>query len=270
MAVKGDKVRLAVWVLAGALAIPAGLTPPAGAAEAYNPQIVPTDFTADITRNPYLRLPVGRKLVYESRAGAGVERTEILIPGWTRTIMGVETLVYWDRVYFNGELVEDTRDYLAQHKNGDVWYFGEDVDNYRNGQLTDHGGGWIAGVDGALPGIWLVGNPRVGDSYRQEYNPGRAEDAAKVVSVSETVSTPLGTFRDCLKTFDWSPLSRDTEHKYYCRETGSAVVEADVIDGTSREGSRTVIVEVVEDGALAIALPEAFAREGVVDASAGK
>ena len=45
------------------------------------------------------------------------------------TIEGVETVAYLDKEYKNGQLAEETRDYLAQHKNGDVWYFGEDVNN---------------------------------------------------------------------------------------------------------------------------------------------
>ena len=64
----------------------------------------PSDFTTEIT-NPYLSLPVGQKLVYEAETEDGLERIEILIPGWTRNVAGVETLVFWDRVYLDGELV---------------------------------------------------------------------------------------------------------------------------------------------------------------------
>jgi hypothetical protein len=107
-------------------------------AESYNPTINPSEFTTEIT-NKYFSLPVGKKMVYEAKTEDGLERIEILIPGWTKNIMGVKTLVFWDRVYLDGELIEDTRDYLAQHKEtGDVWYFGEHVDNYEGGKLIDH------------------------------------------------------------------------------------------------------------------------------------
>ena len=96
----------------------------------YNPQINPADFTTEIT-NKYFALPVGKKLTYETtEQGRVTERIEIEILQETMTIEGVETVVYLDKEYKNGQLVEETRDYLAQHKNGDVWYFGEDVDNY--------------------------------------------------------------------------------------------------------------------------------------------
>ena len=65
--------------------------------------------------------------------GGGSERIEIEILPEKRVIEGVETVIYLDKEYKNGQLVEETRDYLAQHKNGDVWYFGEDVNTFLNG-----------------------------------------------------------------------------------------------------------------------------------------
>lgn len=90
-----------------------------GPDEKYDPQVNPADFTTAIT-NPYSSMPIGRKLVYEQKTEDGLERIEKLVPGWTKTIMGVETLVSWHREYLDGELIEDVRDYYAQHKNGDV------------------------------------------------------------------------------------------------------------------------------------------------------
>ena len=127
--------------------------------EKYNLPINPANFTASIT-NPYFSLPVGRKLVYEQETEDGKERIEALVPGWTRKVFGVETQVSWYRAYYDGELIEDLRDYYAQHKNGDVWYFGEHVDAYEDGKLHDHDSAWIAGVDGAMPGIWMLANPK--------------------------------------------------------------------------------------------------------------
>src|SRR6478735_7358291 len=96
----------------------------------YNPRITPADFTTKIT-NKYFALPVGKKMTY----GTGGDRIEIEILKETRVIEGVETVIYLDQEFKNGQLVEETRDYLAQHTNGDVWYFGEDVNNFKDGQL---------------------------------------------------------------------------------------------------------------------------------------
>ncbi len=197
----------------------------------YDPKINPSDFSTLIS-NKYFSLPVGKTLIYEGQTSDGLERVEITIPGNTREIVGVQTLVYRDIVTLNGQLVEDTRDYLAQDGEGNVWYFGEEVDNFENGVLKDHAGSWIAGVDGAKPGIWMKANPEVGDTYRQEYYQGQAEDMADVVSVSETVTTKIATYQNCLKTYDYTPLDPDArEYKYYCPEVGGLVLEVNLTDG---------------------------------------
>ena len=201
------------------------------AAEVYDPVINPGDFTTKID-NPYFSMPVGKVMTYEARTEEGLERIVIEITGETRRIMGVETLVHLGREFLNGELVEETKDYIAQDKDGNVWYFGEDVDNYENGELKDHGGAWRAADAGAKPGIWIKANHMVGDSYRQEYLKGEAEDIAEVVAIGQTVTTGLGTFQNCTKTYDWTPLDPESkEHKYYCPEVGSLVLVENVTTG---------------------------------------
>jgi len=197
-----------------------------------NGPLNPKDFSTNIT-NKYFSLPTGTKFIFEERTDEGVERIEIVISGETKMINGIETLVYWDREWLNGQLAEDTRDYLAQHKNGDVWYFGEDVDNYNaKGEFVSHGGSWLAGKDGARPGIWVKENPRVGESYRQEYYFQEAEDMADVISLTEKVTTRYGTFTNCLQTRDWTPLDpASLEYKYYCPEVRMLVLEHDIPTG---------------------------------------
>lgn len=191
----------------------------------YKPQINPADFSTVIT-NPYFSLPVDLQLTYEGETEKGTERIQIDITGQIREVMGVMTLIYRDRVWIDDELVEDTSDYLAQHKNGNVWYFGEDVDNYENGKVVDHRGSWRAGVSGAQPGIWVMQSPAIGESYRQEYYSGEAEDVAEVVSITENVTVPYGSFTNCLKTKDSTPLEPDVyEYKYYCPQAGALVLE---------------------------------------------
>lgn len=175
-------------------------------------------------------------MVFESKTEDGVERVEIYIPGETRVLMGVKTLLFHDVVTRNGKLIEDTRDYIAQHKDGTVWYFGEDVDNFENGLLKDHRGSWLAGVDNAQPGIWMKARQVVGESYRQEYYEGEAEDWAEVIATDATVKVPAGTFKNCTKTLEWTPLEPGNKaYKYNCRETGGITLEEEIKDGTRVE-----------------------------------
>lgn len=197
----------------------------------YSPVIDPADFSTTIN-NPFFTVTPGETFTYTSETKEGTERIEIEITSDTKQVMGVTTLVYWDRVYLNDVLIEDTRDYLAQDTEGNVWYFGEDVDNYEDGKLQDHEGAWLAGVDGAQPGIWMKAQPVVGETYRQEYYVGEAEDMADVVSLTAAVSVPVGTYENCLQTYDYTPLDPESkEYKYYCKEVAMLVLEEGVETG---------------------------------------
>lgn len=216
--------------------------------------INPDDFTTQIT-NPYFPMSVGKKMVYEAVTEEGIERIEIFIPGWTKTIMGVETLVFWDRVFVDGELVEDTRDYVAQDKEGNVWYFGENVDNYVAGKLLHHHGAWIGGLYGAEPGIWMPANPEVGMEYKQEYYEGEAEDMARIDGIGFEVKVPAGSYSDCVQIFEWTPLEDATAYKYHCNGIGTVLEE--------EEDEQVKLLEVDEKGAYCVKLPERYAAEGV-------
>lgn len=209
--------------------------------EVYNPTINPSDFTTEIT-NKYFSLPVGKKMTYEAETKDGTELVEIEITDEIKVIEGVSTRVYLDTVLLGGQMHEVTKDYLAQNKiTGDVWYFGEEVDNYENGVVVDHKGTFIHGTDGAKAGIWIKANNVVGDSFRQEYYKGEAEDMTDVVSVNETVTTKLGTYKECLKVYDWNPLDPDSrEHKYYCPEVRAQVLTEDLTTGKRSELTKLI------------------------------
>jgi hypothetical protein len=140
----------------------------------------------------------------------------------TRNVGGVETRVIEERETNSGQLVEVSRNYFAISKRtGDVFYFGEEVDIYRNGKVVDHEGAWLSGVKGAKFGLMVPGQPMLKAKYYQEIAPGVAMDRAEVVSLVETVKTPAGEFRNCLKTEETTPLEPGVkESKYYARGVG--------------------------------------------------
>lgn len=196
--------------------------------QVYNPSINPSDFTS-VVSNKYFSLSPGITYVYQGNDG---ERFEVFVTNQTKVTMGVTTRVVWDREWKNDELVEDTQDWFAQDKFGNVWYFGEDTKELENGVIVSTKGSWEAGVDGALPGIVMKANPRVGDLYRQEYYKGQAEDIAQVVAVGIQLNTSLGLFSDCLETREWSLLDADSfEVKIYCSQVSTLVYEVDESDG---------------------------------------
>jgi len=190
---------------------------------AYQPQIAPADFVAVID-NPFLPLIPGTTFVYEGMTADGLERVEIKILTETRQVMGIQATIMQDTVTIGGEVVEDTFDWFAQDKAGNVWYLGEDVDNYEGGVVKDHAGSWEAGVDGALPGIVMFADPaaHVGETYYQEFYAGEAEDEATLLSASESISVAYGTFENVVQTYDFTALDPDSqEHKFYAAGIGS-------------------------------------------------
>ena len=189
--------------------------------EHYAPIINPADFVAVID-NPYFPLIPGTTSVYEGKTEKGNEHNEVYVSTETKVILGVTCVVVKDTVMVDGKLEEMTFDWYAQDKQGNVWYFGEDSKEYKDGAVVSTKGTWEAGVDSAQPGIVMKANLIVGDTYRQEYYKGEAEDWAKVLSLSESASVPISSYSDVLMTNEWSALDNPPvyEHKYYVKEVG--------------------------------------------------
>lgn len=218
--------------------------PTVGAKVQYNPPFDPGSFVTKIT-NKYFTLEPGTKFTYEKKTSEGTERTEVAVLRETKEIMGVPTTVVWDRVWLNDKLKEDTRDWYAQDRDGNVWYFGEAVGNYKDGKLANYGGTWEAGVDGAKPGIIMPGDPKVGYAFQQEHAKGKAEDMGTVIAVGRQIRVPYGTLDGCLQTRDWSRLEKmANEYKYYCPTVGFVVLEESAWLGASLLEGKTQLVSV--------------------------
>jgi hypothetical protein len=186
--------------------------------KAYAPHINSAEFEFTTTiDNEYLPMKPGTTFVYQG----GAERDEFAVTSDTKKVMGVECVVVNDKAWEGGKLIERTYDWFAQDKEGNVWYFGEDTKEYKNGKVVSTKGSWEAGVDGAEPGIIMEAHPKVGQTYRQEYYKGEAEDKAKVLRLNDLVTVPYGSFDHVLVTREWTPLEPSyDEHKYYAPGVG--------------------------------------------------
>ena len=176
----------------------------------------PSGLKANIT-NPYWPMKPGTRWVY--REGATKKNVVTVLPGTPR-ILGFETRAVHDVVYDNGKLKEDTEDWYAQDRKGNVWYMGEATKEYSGGRVNTEGS-WRAGVNGAQPGIIVPAHPRIGASYRQEYLKGHAEDNARNMSVDEQLTVPQGHYDHALMTRETTPLEpKVLEYKFYARGVG--------------------------------------------------
>ncbi len=204
-----------------------------GAAATASAAPAPGRFSTTID-NPYLPMKPGTRMVYRTTDGDEHGREVVRVTHRTRVVDGVTVRVVRDRAYVGGDLVEDTRDFYAQDRRGNVWYFGENTKTLENGTVTSTKGSWLAGVNRAMPGIVMEAHPQVGDRYAQENAPGVAEDRAKVLSLDAHATVPYGSFDSLLKTRDFSPLEPSVvEHKKYLRGVGS-ILEKEVKGGQER------------------------------------
>src|SRR5947207_3042788 len=95
----------------------------------YNPTIDPSHFSSTVN-HPLFNLATGHIWNYEGTDEDAVETSKTEVTAAQKTVMGVPVTVVRDQVWQNKELIEDTSDYYAQDTDGNVWYFGEAVDNY--------------------------------------------------------------------------------------------------------------------------------------------
>jgi hypothetical protein len=216
-------------ILGSTLALLLTATPELAAAKAhggpYDPHIEPANFVTGVD-NPYFPLVPGTTFKLVEKLGKHVSENTLAVTSETKVVMGVTCVVVRDQVTEKGVLKEDTRDWYAQDKDGNVWYFGEDTKEFLDHGKVSAEGSWEAGVNGAFPGIMMKGDPVPGEPFRQEYGKGVAEDMGQIVAVNESVTVPFGTFTGCVRTKEWSLLEAGTEKKWYAKGIGVVRTES--------------------------------------------
>lgn len=228
----------------------------------YDPDLNPANFDQDFTHltkpNIFRPLGIGNHWKY---AGSG-ETIDIDVLNKTKLVDGLTCLVVRDTVLRNDELLEDTFDWFAQAKNGDVYYCGEEVkdyesfdgDNPREPELTEIAGSFKQGRNGDKAGINFKGKSKVGEVYRQEFSLGNAEDVVQVLSttysygsnakldklVPPALAKSLCANKDCIVTNEYTPINPSPDGfalKYYAPGIG---VFLEVVPSTGK------VVQLVE------------------------
>ena len=171
----------------------------------------------NVGANPYFILEPGYRLHFK---GDGATLT-VTVLDETKLVDGVQTRIVEERGEKDGKPTEISRNYFAIDKaTNDVYYFGEDVDEYKDGKVVGHPGAWLSGVNGAKFGLMMPGKPKVGDKFQQEVAPQVAMDRCEIVAVDAEVKTPAGTFRNCVRTKEGSSLEPGTVEKIYAPGVG--------------------------------------------------
>lgn len=233
-----NETRILRLALALATALALGQAP-AWAAEFTNQfRLEDCTWSAWGRQNPYFNLRPGYQLVLEGEEDGTEIRAEVTVLRELKTIafrtprgvtLTVVARVVEEREFEDGVIVEVSRNWFARCvETSDIFYFGEEVDNYEDGVLVNHHGAWKAGEDGALPGLIMPGTFLLGSKYYQEIAPGVAEDRGENVAMGLRVVVPAGTFHGCVRVEESNPLSSSggRDLKVYCPGVGIVKDEA--------------------------------------------
>jgi hypothetical protein len=188
------------------------------------PQFDPANFVATVD-NPWFPLIPGTTFTYRGSKDGERAQNVFQVTRQTKTILGVTTTVVHDTLTINDEKAEETDDWYAQDKDGNVWYLGEATKEFDEiGKVISTEGSWEAGVDGAVAGIYMPADPQVGQSFAQEFYAGHAEDHFVVLLRNAQVKVAYGSFRGALLTAEWTPLEPQAlGQKFYAKGVGQVM-----------------------------------------------
>jgi hypothetical protein len=143
----------------------------------------------------------------------------------------VETRLLREVEFEGGELSEISSNWFAQADDGSVYYFGETVDIYEDGEIVSHEGSWLVGgptepgdpdetATADDPGLIMPANPEVGDTFKPEDLAPIVDETVEVLSLDETMKVEAGKFTDVMKVEETSVLSEGSETKWHARGVG--------------------------------------------------
>ena len=186
----------------------------------------PADFTTNID-NAYWPMPAGRvwHIHVTNPQGESLQETITAENRTKKMADGVTARVVRDIVYDHGKPSEFTDDFYAQDAQGNICYFGEETTSIdlKTGK-RDSSGSFEAGKNGADAGIAMPAHPYAGETYREEYYKGHAEDRSTVIALNQQVEAPAGHFTGAVLTDDHSPLEPTvSEYKLYAKGVGPVV-----------------------------------------------
>jgi hypothetical protein len=237
MMVNGNwtRVRLTAMLVPGAVAAVAALaaggvagaaqqsqTIQSGAGSQWPKTIQSSDFVRRVD-NPWYPLIPGMRWFYRGFDGDTRTVDRQRVTHRKKRIEGVRTTVVHDEVLIHHKPREVTRDFYAQDRHGNVWYFGENTKELdRHGNVISREGSFQAGRDGARPGVYISAHAKLGDKARQEDYQGHAKDHFKVIDRNAHVSVPYVTTNHAVRTKEWSPLEPNVlDNKFYVLGLGS-------------------------------------------------
>ncbi len=180
--------------------------------------------------NRWFPLVPGAQMTWVGHAMDGDDRlmrkVVFTVTDLVKEIEGVPTVVIWELDYTDGELEEAELAFFAQDDSGTVWHMGEYPEEFEEGQVVKHPG-WIAGFEGALPGIHMPAGPAVHTpTYAQGWGPEVGwDDRGDTYALGEHTCTDVDCYDDVLVTREFSRSEPGAyQLKYYAPGVGNVRV----------------------------------------------
>jgi len=138
-----------------------------------------------------------------------------------REIQGVKTVLVHDQSTGAGQVVQQSLDYLAQDKEGNVWVLGVATEQYEAGRFVAVDEAWISGFDGAKGGILMPTNPTATTPpWSISQPPGESGSAAEFFRTEPQECVPFACFDNVLVIREGKATALDNEFKYYALGVG--------------------------------------------------
>jgi hypothetical protein len=198
--------------------------------------------------NPWLPLVPGYQSVRDGTLFRGRRelhhRRRFTVTDVVKRVDGVLTVVVLDQDIDAGQIAEQALDYFAQDKHGNVWYLGSYTESYEGGQFVNATDAWLAGVNGAIPGVIMMADPKKGmPGYLQDSIPGRETVHAEVAKVGERKCVPFKCFSNTLTI-----LEDGTEFKYYAQGVGGIATEPNYSGGEQEKEALLNVIRLTPKG----------------------
>lgn len=203
-------------------------TPGAGATKAVisTARLDPKNFDEPAKgRNTYDPLVPGSQSVREGSTRVGgravPHQVTTTVTNVYRTVAGVRTVLSFDHEVDGGQVAQESIDYLAEDKAGNVWNLGGYTQQYEGGRFVSAQDSWLHGVHGAQAGVLVQAHPSVRNPVYSVSKPDREEDSvAEVIKVGVRRCVPFDCFKDVLVVREGKRSAPDNEFKYYARNVG--------------------------------------------------
>jgi hypothetical protein len=183
-------------------------------------QFNPKDFGAPATgANRWLPLKPGTQWVRQGFVNVGTRRLPhqvvTTVTDVSKQVDGVRTVAVVDQDTNGGQIAEQSIDWVAEDKQGNVWYLGSYTESYEGGQFVTASDAWLAGVNGAKPGILMQADPQTGTPpYSEDTVPGIESVTARVAKTGQSQCVPFKCYKDALV------IQEGGEYKYFAPAAG--------------------------------------------------